>query len=254
MPFPLNRSRALFVIVLDDAGRTRPPADIKMTVLTRRSHDRLARTFIYALIALAPAAAAAQDPDQVAPALALFAGDSVRVNGSVVGRVLSVEGNYFTLLSRGKPVCRAGEMHGDAPICDPAPLNRETLAIDEVILERRAAKGNPTVWALGGLVLGGAAFSAVGYAIGPSVGFGKVDGCTAEETDTYCLNPLTREELDAQQKQRDQKRGALFFGVVGGTFVAILARKFSVGWVELRPTMPVRSEEGWGMSFTVPSN
>ena len=178
----------------------------------------------------------------------------MRVNGSVVGRVLSVEGNYFTLLSRGKPVCRAGEMHGDAPICDPAPLNRETLAINEVVLERRAAKGNATVWTLGGLVLGGAAFSALGYAIGPSVGFGKVDGCTAEETDTYCLNPLTREELDAQQKQQDQKRGTLFFGAVGGTFATILARKLSVGWVELKPTMPVRPEEGWGMSFTLPSN
>ena len=176
------------------------------------------------------------------------------MNGSVIGRVLSVEGNYFTLLSRGKPVCRAGEMHGDAPICDPAPMMRETLALDEVTLERRATKGNPNTWMLGGLVLGGAAFTALGYAIGPSVGFGKVDACTAEETNTFCVNPVSREERDAQQKARDQKRGALFFGVIGGTFTGIMARKLSVGWVRINPTMPVRAEEGWGVTLTLPSN
>lgn len=198
--------------------------------------------------------AQAQNDAETTPALALFAGDSVRVNGSVVGRVLSVEGNYFTLMSRGKPVCRAGQMHGDAPICDPAPMQRQTLALDEVSLERRATKSNPGLWMLGGGALGSAVFGALGYAIGPSVGFGKVDSCTAEGTDTYCLNPISREELDAEQSTRDQRRGVFFFGLVGGTFTAIMARKLTVGWVRINPTVPVSDEDGWGMSFTVPSN
>lgn len=166
-----------------------------------------------------------------------------------------MEGNYFTFLSRGKPVCRAGQMHGDAPICDPAPMLRETLALDEVSLERRATKSNQGLWTLGGGLLGVAAFGAVGYAIGPSVGFGKVAGCTAEDVgETYCPNPVTREELDADQKSRDQRIGAFFFGLVGGTFTAIMARKMTVGWVRINPTMPVLPEEGWGMSVTLPSN
>lgn len=227
----------------------------KTTVLNRRIQARRARTFAAVLTALAvaPVGANAQVGDQSTPPTGLFAGDSVRVNGSVVGRVLSVEGSFFTLLSRGKPVCRAGEMHGDAPICDPAPVRRETLALDEVTLERRTTRGNPGMWMLGGAVLGGAAFSALGYVIGPSVGFGKVDGCTGSESNTYCLNPVSREELDALQEARDQRRGAFFFGLIGGTFSAIMARTLSVGWVQINPTVPVRTEEGWGMSVTLPS-
>lgn len=205
-------------------------------------------------LALVAADLEAQAGDGVQQTTELFAGDSVRVNGATVGRVLSVEGNVFTLLSRGKPVCRAGEMHGDAPICDPAPIRRETLALDEVTLERRTEKGNPNLWMLGGGVLGGAAFGALGYAIGPSVGFGKVDGCTVGAGTTYCLNPVPREEIEARQEARDQRRGAMFFGVVGGTFSAIMARMLSVGWVEIIPTMPVRSEEGWGVSINLPSD
>ena len=115
-------------------------------------------------------------------------------------------------------------------------------------------KGNPAMWTLGGGVIGGGVFAALGYFIGPVVGFGKVSGCTAQESNTYCVNPVSKSELDAQQKVRDQRRGAFFFGVVGGTFAAVMARKLSVGWVEFTPTAPLRSNEGWGMSVTVPAN
>ncbi|MCH1572242.1 MAG: hypothetical protein L7S64_12925 [Longimicrobiales bacterium] len=224
--------------------------------MNRRSQPCYVRAFFFASLALLASSidAKGQSDSQASSALALFAGDSVRVNGSVVGRVLSVEGNYFTLISRGKPLCRAGQMHGDAPICDPAPMQRQTLALDEVSLERRATKSNQGLWTFGGAALGTAVFGALGYAIGPSVGFGKVDSCTAEGTDTYCLNPVSREQLDAEQTMRDQRRGAFFFGLVGGTFTAIMARKFTVGWVRIDPTVPARAADGWGMSFTVPSN
>jgi len=184
----------------------------------------------------------------------LLAGDSIRVNGTVVGRVLSVEGNTFTLLSRGKPICRAGEMHGEAPICDPAPIQRRTLLFGEVSLERRMEKGNPALWTLGGAVLGGGISAILGYVIGPKVGFGKVDGCTAQESNTYCVNPISSSELASEQKARDQIRGASFFGIVGGTFAAVMARKLSVGWVEFRPTVPARENGDWGVSVTVPAN
>lgn len=195
-----------------------------------------------------------QSDNQAISPPTLLAGDSVRVNGTVVGRVLSVEGNYFTLISRGKSVCRAGQMHGDAPICDPAPMQRQILALDEVSLERRATKSNQGLWTFGGGVLGTAVFGALGYALGPSVGFGKVDSCTAEGAETYCLNPVSREQLDAEQTMRDQRRGAFFLGLVGGTLTAIVARKLTVGWVRIDPAVPARAEDGWGMSFTVPSN
>lgn len=203
---------------------------------------------------LASGGLSAQTNDQAVVTDPLFAGDSVRVDGSVVGRVLSVEGNHFTLLSRGKPVCRAGQMHGDAPICDPAPVQRQTLALDEVKLERRMARGNRTAWTLIGGVAGTALFAGAGYLIGPSVGFGKVDGCLSGEISTFCEDPVTRERLLAEQEARDQKRGALFFGVIGGTFSAIMARKLSVGWIEIHPVAPATPDEAWGVGFTLPSN
>ena len=211
------------------------------------------RACVLGLIVLGSSAAGISGQTSSA-AGALLAGDSVRINGAIVGRVLSVEGNTFTLLSRGKPICRAGEMHGEAPICDPAPIQRRTLLFEEVSLERRMEKGNPAMWTLGGGVIGGGVFAALGYFIGPVVGFGKVSGCTAQESNTYCVNPVSKSELDAQQKERDQSRGAFFFGVVGGTFAAVMARKLSVGWVEFTPTAPLRSNEGWGMYVTVPAN
>lgn len=214
------------------------------------------RAFFFASIAIGALTSGllAQNGDQVSMNAEVFAGDSIRVNGDVVGRVLSVDGNTFTLMSRGKPVCRAGEMHGDAPICDPAPMRRQTHSFDNVTIERRMTKGNPTMWLLGGAVVGGAAFAGLGYALGPSVGFGKVDLCTNLETNTYCANPVSQEEVDSAQKQRDQRRGALFLGVVGGTFTAIMAKKLSTGWVQIHPMAPVRAGEGWGMALSLPSN
>ena len=232
------------------------PAELpEATILDIRFQARVSRALFCALIAVGVFAVDvhAQSSDQTPPE-GLFAGDSIRVNGSVVGRVLSVDGSVFTLMSRGKPVCRAGEMHGDAPICDPAPMRRETLAFDDVTIERRMTKGNPNAWLLGGALLGGAAFAGLGYVIGPSVGFGKVDACTADETQTFCDNPVSREEVDAQQEARDQRRGAFFFGLMGGTFTAIMAKKLSTGWVQIHPTLPVDDEDGWGMTFTLPSN
>lgn len=183
----------------------------------------------------------------------LFAGDSIRVDGELVGRVLSIEGQNLTMVSRGKPQCRAGLMHGDAPVCDPAPIRRETMALNDVSVERRMQKGHLTMRTVLGGVLGAAAFGAAGYFIGPSFGFGKIDGCVEVSASQLCSNPVDQDVLRADQKISDQRRGAFFFGLLGGSFTAIMARKLSVGWVRVAPSVPVAPTDPWSVSFTVPA-
>lgn len=183
----------------------------------------------------------------------LFAGDSIRVDGELVGRVLSIEGQNLTMVSRGKPQCRAGLMHGDAPVCDPAPLRRETLTLDDILVERRMQKGNLLMRTVLGGVLGFAAFGTAGYFIGPEFGFGKIDGCVEVTDSQLCSNPVNQDDLRADQKISDQRKGVLFFGLLGGSFAAIMARKLSVGWVRVAPSVPVAPTDPWSVSFTVPA-
>lgn len=186
----------------------------------------------------------------------LSAGDSIRVDGDIVGRVLFIEGPTLVVVSREAPRCRAGEMHGDAPICDPAPLVRHTMALDEVRIERRAEKSHLMLRTVLGGVVGAAAFGVAGYFIGPQVGFGKLDGCLVDASRVECSTGevrYTQEELDARQKSSDQKWGAFFFGVIGGTATAILVNKLSVGWVRIEPMVAVGREGLWGLNASVPA-
>ena len=184
----------------------------------------------------------------------LLAGDSVRVDGVLVGRVLRVDGVMATVLSRQKPRCRAGEMHGDAPICDPAPVIRREIDLTRSTVERRTVKGNPTTRTIVGGVLGAAAFGAAGYFIGPSIGFGKVEGCLEVSRSTGCLEEdvVPADVLESRQRTSDQQKGALFFGVIGGTATAIFARKLSSGWVTLTPAVPLEAGEAWGLTVSIP--
>lgn len=188
-----------------------------------------------------------------APQVQLFAGDSVRIDGSLVGRVLSIEGPRMTVVSRGVPRCRAGEMHGDAPLCDPAPLIRREMDLSAVNVERRMQKDHLTTRTMVGGLIGAAAFGVAGYYIGPAFGFGKVDGCVEVSETALCSNPVEREELARRQKIADQRKGVFFFGVIGGSFAAIMARKLSVGWVQIQPSIPAAATEPWGLSFEIPT-
>ena len=179
-----------------------------------------------------------------------------------VGRIISVEGQMATLMARGQPRCRAGEMIGDAPICDPAPIIRRTIDLSQVSVERRQVKSNQTLRLIGGSLLGGAAFGTLGYAIGPRLGFGKVGGCREITGTSFCteFQGLTAEEIaertaqqDVDQKVSDQRRGAFFFGLVGATAAGILTKKLSAGWVAVDPIVPVRQSDAWGLEITVPS-
>lgn len=188
------------------------------------------------------------------------AGSSARQE--FVGRIISVDGRTATLVARGQPRCRAGEMIGDAPICDPAPVIRREIDLSQVAVERRQVKSNATLRVVGGAILGGAALGAVGYLVGPSLGFGKVGGCREVTTTSLCSEfaGLTAEEIaqrtaqqEADQKMSDQRRGAFFFGIVGATAAGILAKKLSAGWVAVDPMVPIGGEEAWRIGINVPS-
>jgi hypothetical protein len=184
----------------------------------------------------------------------LFAGDSVRVDGVLIGRVLSVEGTTARVMSREKPRCRAGQAHGEAPVCDPAPMIRRDVDLRYSTVERRMVKGNLNQrTAVGGLV-GAAVFGAAGYLIGPSIGFGKVEGCSEINLSDGCTSEdfIPADELDAKQKKADQWKGALFFGVIGGTASAVITRKLSTGWVRFEPTLPAGTGEPWGLTVVLP--
>mgnify|MGYP001815902512 CR=1 FL=1 len=183
----------------------------------------------------------------------LFAGDSVRVDGVLIGRVIRVEGHTATVTSREKPRCRAGEGYGDAPICDPAPVIRREIDLRYSTVERRLEKRNPNAWTAIGAVVGGAAFAGLGYALGPVVGFGKVDGCP-DPVVPGCSQEdyVPPDELEARQRQQDQRRGAAFFGVLGGTASAIFARKLSTGWVRFEPSFPTTGDGPWGLTVVLP--
>ena len=186
---------------------------------------------------------------------ALFAGDSVRIDHDLVGRVLSIDGPNLVVVSRGVPRCRAGEMHGDAPICDPAPLIRREMDVSSVLIERRSQKSHINLRTIGGGLLGAAAFGTVGYFLGPEFGFGKIEGCVDTSDTSVQCSPATRiprDEYEARQLRSDQRKGVLFFGAIGGSLTAILARRMSVGWVEVQPAIPATPEESWGVSISVP--
>jgi len=187
----------------------------------------------------------------------LSAGDSIRVDGVMVGTVLNISGPVMTVVTRSAPRCRAGEMHGDAPICDPAPLVRHTMNLEEVTIERRLPKSRLNLRTIAGGVIGGAAFAAAGHAFGPTIGFGRVQGCLVSDSNITCSTGEQRYEPDvlaARQKKSDQEKGMVFFGLIGGTATAILVRKLSVGWVRISPTIAVGGDEPWGLSFTLPAS
>lgn len=186
-------------------------------------------------------------------AVRLFAGDSVRVDGEIVGRILNIEGPTMVVISHEAPRCRAGERHGEAPICDPAPLVRHTLDMGEVTIERRLEQSHFMTRTVVGGILGAGAFGAIGYFIGPEIGFGRVDGCLINSFSCATGEVrYTQEQIDARQKASDQKRGALFFGVIGGTATAVLVTRLSKGWVRIQPIVAVGNEP-WGLGFSVPA-
>lgn len=213
----------------------------------------LSAVLTFAALAV-PVGTFAQSADVGRQPTNLFAGDSVRVDGQV-GRILSIEGSRMTVVSREEPRCRAGQMHGDAPICDPAPLIRNAYDVEQVFIERRSQKSHINARTIVAGLVGGAAFGTVGYFVGPEIGFGKIDGCVDSSDSSVQCSPANRVERDvfeARQLEADQRRGVIFFGAIGGTLTAILIRKLSVGWVHVEPTYGGVPSSSWDLSVSLP--
>lgn len=211
---------------------------------------RIALACVFGAVLVVPVAG--QNSDGPAPNN-LFAGDSVRVDGQI-GRILSISGSQMTVVSRGEPRCRAGQMHGDAPICDPAPLIRNSYDVNSVLIERRSEPSNLTLKTIGAGVLGAAAFGTVGYFVGPEIGFGKVAGCVDNPQSSLVCSPENRvpaDEFERRQLEADQRRGVIFFGAIGGTLTAILVRRLSVGWVQVEPTFGAVPSTSWDVGVTL---
>jgi len=212
------------------------------------------RATLFSGLALIVSASTVFGQDEDVPS-ELFAGDSVRIDGTLVGRVLSIDGPNLVVVSRGVPTCRAGAMHGDAPICDPAPLIRREMMIQSVGIERRTQKSHINMRTIIGGLIGAAAFGVAGYYIGPTIGFGKVPGCVQVPDSALVCDPgseIPADEFTQLQLEADQRRGAMFFGAIGGSLTAILARKLSVGWVHVEPRVSLSPTDPWGVSITIP--
>ncbi len=223
--------------------------------LTRNSDARVRLAVTAAALAMlvVPGATMAQSAGTVQ----LFAGDSVRINGDRIGRVLSIDGDDLVVVSRDEPRCRAGQMHGEAPVCDPAPLRRTEMKLGSVRIEKRSEKSRINLRTVVAGVVGGAAFALAGREIGPTIGFGKIEGCLdSEDSATQLCSDNDRidpAEYPRLQREADQRRGMIFFGAIGGTATAILVRKLSIGWVDVTTPTPASPDHGWGLSFTLPS-
>lgn len=229
--------------------RSDPPVTTSSRCLARAPLLRVGS--IVATLLLAASVLAAQDR------VPLYAGDSIRVDGEIVGRILSIEGRVVRVVSRQAPRCRAGEMHGEAAICDPAPIVRHTVNLDEVSVERRMQKPHLGLRTVIGGMVGAAAFGYAGYLIGPRIGLGRIEGCVAGSTVVgRCRTgepEYTAAELAARQRHSDQNRGMFVFGVLGGTATAILARALSVGWVRIEPTVGAGPADPWVLGIRVPA-
>ena len=100
-----------------------------------------------------------------------------------------------------------------------------------------------------GFLIGAAIGGPIGWATGPSLGYGKVGQCTEPSGGIYCKGPITWDEFHRLQKLQDQQRGAVFMGVVTGTVGAILARRMADEWIEVYPPGMTPSG-GWDLNFS----
>lgn len=204
---------------------------------------------IAGLALLLPAApVAAQnggDAGELAP------GEVVRIDGDVVGTLMAIDDARLTILTEGKPRCWPGISHGEAPRCDPAPSVRQVVDWRTSTVERHDGERSYARRTIVGFLVGVAVGAPAGWLTGPALGYGGIDACV-QETTNFCADPIPRAEADAQQRSQDQRRGALFFGVIGGTAGAIIARRLADEWVEVRPPASLRSDDPWSVAVRLP--
>jgi hypothetical protein len=185
----------------------------------------------------------------------LVPGEVVRVDRDFVGTLMSIDEATLVIIGEGEPTCWPGIGHGEGPRCDPAPSVRRVVDWRGTTVERQLSGQGHTLRTLAGFAIGAVAFAPVGYLTGPSLGYGKVDGCARGATGPvgYCGNPIDADVLARTQRTRDQRRGALFLGVLGGTMGAFVARRLANDWLEVRPPATLASDEPWTVGLRVPA-
>lgn len=199
------------------------------------------------LAVLTPAAtvAAQNGGDDLTP------GEVVRIDRETVGTLMAIEEARLTILTEGKQRCWPGISHGEGPRCDPAPSIRQVVDWRTSTVERQDTEQSFTLRTIVGFLAGAAAGAPIGYLTGPSLGYGGISGC-ADDMAVRCDDPLPRAEYDARQRSQDQRRGALFFGVIGGTAGAIVARRLADEWVEVHPPASLMGDGSWTVGLRVP--
>ncbi len=103
-----------------------------------------------------------------------------------------------------------------------------------------------------GFLIGAALMAPIGYATGPSLGYGTISACVEVSDSRLCAEPILREEKEALQRARDQKRGAFFFSLIGGSLGAIIARRMADDWLVVQPPASFDGDGLWSMEFKVP--
>jgi len=182
----------------------------------------------------------------------LTPGDVVRLDRDFVGTLMSIEGaTTLTVIGEGKQRCYPGQAHGEGPRCDPAPSIRRVIDWHGTTVERQLVEARHTKRTVVGALIGSGIMAPIGYLTGPSLGYGKVEGCTSGAV-LSCADPTPPDVLERRQRARDRLRGSLLFGVVGATMGALVARATVEEWVVVRP--PSASGQGaWSLSLRFPA-
>ena len=182
----------------------------------------------------------AQSADELTP------GDVVRIDRDFVGTLMAIQEGTLIVIGEGEPTCVAGMTPGEAPRCNPAPSVRRVVDWPGSTLERQlVGQSHSKRMALGALI-GAAVLGSVGYATGPSLGYGKLDACFE------CRRRTSREDFDKAQEASDQKRGAMFFSVVGATAGAIIAKQSVNDWIEVQPPASIGGDGPWSVGLRIP--
>jgi len=192
---------------------------------------------------LAATSARAQSTD------GLEVGETVRINGDFVGRVVAVDVPDLTVFGQGEPTCTAGIYHGEAAICSPAPMEQQTVDMTAVTVERAVTDAGRTRALLIGAVIGGVVGAGAGYAIGPVLGFGRLSTCVETNGLETCSSANTPPEV---QRASDQWRGTAFLGFVGATVGGLLANALSDEWVTVRAAPGSGDDPAWGVALSLP--
>ena len=153
------------------------------------------------LLAYAPSIALGQQ---------LVAGDLVRVDSQIVGTVLSGRDGQLVLV-RGRQDIRI-----------PRPDTIRVL-MDNVSIERWGGGGPHTKE---GALIGAFAFGALGYVMGPKLGWGSAQRCTG--LNFFGCTSYTAEE-DAQ------RNGVFIFGLAGAGLGALIGRALPERWRQVNP-------------------